>query len=199
LVAAVSFAAGWRWIAVQGVDWAALTPAEAARLVRGYGAWGVAASLLLMVIHSFVPFPSEVIAFANGMVFGPALGIAVTWVGAMLGAVLAFALARGLGRPFVRLVLADERRRRIEAVPQHWSMLLLVRLVPLISFNLINYAAGLMGVGWVRFLWTTALGILPVTIALVVLGDRMGAAPAWAWSLLVLAVLVSWWLWRRTK
>jgi len=199
LIAAVSFAAGWRWLAAHGIDPGALTPAQAAQMVRGFGAWAVAASLLLMVVHSFVPFPSEVIALANGMVFGQALGIAVTWSGAMLGAVLAFALARWLGRPFVRLVIADERRRRIEAVPQHWSMLLVVRLVPVISFNLINYAAGLMGVGWRSFLWTTALGILPATVAMVGLGDRMGAAPAWAWALLALAAIAAWWLWRRAK
>ncbi len=96
----------------------------------------------------------------------------------------------------MRLVLADERRRRIEAVPQHWSML---RLVPAISLNLINYAAGLMGVGWGRFLWTTALGILPATIVIVVLGDRMGAAPAWAWALPGLVAIAAWWLWRRAK
>ena len=43
--------------------------------------------------------------------------------------------------------------------------LLLARLVPVISFNLINYAAGILHVGWWRFLWTTSLGILPITVA----------------------------------
>ena len=43
------------------------------------------------------------------------------------------------------------------------------RLVPVISFNLINYAAGILHVSWWRFLWTTSLGILPITVASVVL------------------------------
>ena len=54
-----------------------------------------------MVLHSFVPFPAEVVAMANGMLYGPLWGTLITWVGAMLGAYLAFGLARWLGRPFV--------------------------------------------------------------------------------------------------
>ena len=65
------------------------------------GIWGIVGAVLLMVLHSFVPFPAELLPIANGMVFGPLLGVVVTWSGAMLGAVVAFALARLLGRPFV--------------------------------------------------------------------------------------------------
>ncbi|HKC31211.1 MAG TPA: VTT domain-containing protein, partial [Burkholderiales bacterium] len=75
--------------------------------------------------------------------------------------------------------------------------LLLVRLVPLISFNLVNYAAGLLGVGWWTFLWTTALGILPLTVAMVLLGGQILAAPLWAWALGALVLLVLWFSWRR--
>jgi hypothetical protein len=47
-----------------------------------------------MVAHSFVPLPAEIIAIANGMVFGAVVGSIITWTGAMLGAICAFALAR---------------------------------------------------------------------------------------------------------
>ena len=42
-----------------------------------------------MVLHSFIPFPAEFLAIANGMVFGPVLGTVITWSGAMAGALLA--------------------------------------------------------------------------------------------------------------
>ena len=71
--------------------------------ILSWGMWGVAAAILLMVLHSFVPFPAEVVAMANGMLYGPLWGTLITWVGAMLGAYLAFGLARWLGRPFVGL------------------------------------------------------------------------------------------------
>ncbi len=199
LVAAAAFYAGWRFMAARGLDLTALTPADVARFVRGFGVWGPVGAMGLMVLHSFVPLPAEVIALGNGMIFGPALGVAVTWSGAMLGAILAFALARRLGQPFIRLVLSERRWQQLQWLPRHAGMLIAVRLVPVISFNLINYAAGLIGVGWWTFLWTTALGILPFTIVEVVLGHYLGRAPAWLWAEAAIIVLGAWLIWRRMR
>jgi uncharacterized membrane protein YdjX (TVP38/TMEM64 family) len=187
----------WRGLAAQGVSIAALDVGEVESFVRSWGAWSAAASVALMVLHSFLPLPAEIIPIANGMLFGPLLGIALTWTGAMLGAVLSFALARALGRPFVRLVVADARWAAIERVSPRPGILLLVRLVPFISFNLVNYAAGLTGVRWWPFLWTTALGILPLTVAMVLAGAEILQAPLWAWLAGALALAVLWLLFRR--
>ncbi|MCL4802120.1 MAG: VTT domain-containing protein, partial [Burkholderiales bacterium] len=70
-----------------------------AETIRSWGRWGVAASIGLMIAHSFVPFPAEVVALANGMVYGAFWGTVVTWIGAMLGASAAFAVGRARGRP----------------------------------------------------------------------------------------------------
>src|SRR3990172_6952202 len=79
-------------------------------LIRSWGAWGVAGSIGLMVAHSFLPFPAEIIALANGMVYGPLWGAVITWTGAMLGASVAFGLGRALGRPFVMRVLSERHQ-----------------------------------------------------------------------------------------
>ena len=72
-------------------------------LIRSWGMWGVFGSICLMVVHSFVPFPAEFIAFANGMTYGPLWGTLITWTGAMLGALIAFALARKPAPPASRV------------------------------------------------------------------------------------------------
>ena len=93
----------------------------------------------------------------------------------MLGAAAAFGLARLLGWPFIRRILSAGHRERLAA----WSKergavgLLISRLIPVIAFNLINYAAGLAGISWWTFLWTTGLGILPLTALFTVMGDRL--------------------------
>jgi uncharacterized membrane protein YdjX (TVP38/TMEM64 family) len=69
--------------------------------------------------------------------------------------------------------------------------------VPAISFNLVNYAAGVLGVDWWTFLWTTAIGILPLTIVTVLVGDRFLAIPLWVWALTALAFLAPWLIWRQ--
>ncbi|MEO8837262.1 MAG: hypothetical protein ABI351_00955, partial [Herbaspirillum sp.] len=43
-------------------------------VIQSWGAWGVLGSISLMAVHSFLPFPAEVIALANGMVYGPLWG-----------------------------------------------------------------------------------------------------------------------------
>ncbi len=190
----------WRALAQHDIDLADMSPADAQRLAASWGAWSAAVAVLLMVLHSFVPLPAEIIAIANGMLFGTWLGIALTWAGAMLGAVLSYALARALGRPFVRLLVSERRWRQVETLSLTPSTLIFVRLVPLISFNLVNYAAGLLGVRWWPFLWTTALGILPLTVAMVVAGEGMLQSPLWLW-LAIAAALILLWLalqrWRR--
>jgi uncharacterized membrane protein YdjX (TVP38/TMEM64 family) len=163
-------------------------------LIRSWGSWGVLGSIGLMVVHSFVPFPAEIVACANGMVYGPLWGTVITWVGAMLGAAAAFGLARLLGWPFVRRILSAEQRERLAA----WSgqrgavALLISRLIPVIAFNLINYAAGLAGISWWTFLWTTGLGILPLTALFTIMGDRLLTLPPWTWLLLGAVVLIGW-------
>jgi uncharacterized membrane protein YdjX (TVP38/TMEM64 family) len=105
----------WIFIALSMGGWFDGMSAEAFKdLVVSWGVWGVFASILLMVLHSFVPFPAEFVAIANGMCFGPVLGTAITWVGAMLGAVLAFALSRRFGRPLVERIVSRNSWNRLD-------------------------------------------------------------------------------------
>ena len=173
---------GWVWLRARGIDLSAMSTADVEAMVRSWAPWTWLGSIALMVLHSFVPLPAEIIALANGMLFGPWWGVAVTWVGAMLGAVLAYGLARALGRPAARAFIPTRHWARLEAIPIQAGPLLVIRLMPVISFNLVNYAAGVLGVPWWRFLWTTALGILPIVVTMVVLGRELMAAPWWIWG-----------------
>lgn len=162
--------------------------------ILAWGAWGVLASVALMIVHSFLPFPAELVAVANGMIFGAFWGTVITWIGAMLGASIAFGLARGMGRPLVIRILSPGQWERVS----RWSMergavsLLGARLVPVIAFNLVNYAAALTAVSWWTFLWTTGLGILPFTVLLCVLGDEMMGMPPWVAILFAAAAGALW-------
>ncbi len=162
--------------------------------VRAWGAWGVAGSIGLMIAHSFLPFPAEILACANAIVYGGLWGAVITWVGAMLGASITFALVRWLGRPFVaRMVPAHKwQRMSLWSRERGAAALLTARLIPAIAFNLINYLAALSEIPWWTFLWTTALGILPLTILLSILGEGMLTMPTWAWVLLGTLALASW-------
>ncbi|HEX5078565.1 MAG TPA: TVP38/TMEM64 family protein [Geminicoccaceae bacterium] len=174
-----------------------LSPGAVEQLIASWGMWAVACSILLMVLHSFVPFPAELVAIANGMLYGPLWGTLITWCGAMSGALLAFGLVRWLGRPFVCGVLGARHRDAVDrwALRQGGGALLLSRFVPVISFNLINYAAGLTAISWWTFTWATGLGILPLTFLMVLTGDRLWTGGLAAWLLLLPTALLGWLLW----
>ena len=175
-----------------------------AERIRGLGNWGHAAVIGLMVVHSFVPFPAEILALCAGAVYGTLWGTVLIWVGAMIGASLSFALARWLGQPFVNAVLGPRSRARLDGwtVEQGAVTLLVARFIPIIAFNLINYAAGLTRVSWATFLWTTGLGIVPLTVLMVWMGARMMEL-TWPWLLglavagIVVVCCGHWWARKR--
>ena len=188
---------------IEGADWCLWWPhmslSEAAEFIRYSGSLGILASIGLMVIHSFVPFPAELVAIANGMVYGSFWGTVITWVGAMLGASLAFGLSRRYGRPFVNGILSRKRAQRLDDwVAQHGAGTLFVsRFIPVISFNLINYAAGLLRISWLTFAWTTGIGILPITFLMVAMGEKVHRLPWLVWILFLAGGLILWFLCQR--
>jgi|GEM_PF-829525 len=160
--------------------------------VKSWGIWGYFGVVGLMIVHSFVPFPAELLAIAAGMCFGAVWGTALTWVGAMAGGLLAFGLSRKLGRPFVADMLAPKQMMRIDGWSNTTSItaLIVVRFIPVIAFNLINYAAGLTRVTWWRFTWTTAIGILPITVLMAIAGAQMREPTVSDWLFLIGAGLL---------
>ena len=158
-----------------GYDEVSITGPGMADWIGGIGNWGPVAIVALMVLHSFIPFPAEIVALCAGAVFGTLFGSALTWTGAMIGASLSFWLARLLGRAAIERLLPVRHRRVLDdwADDQGALTLLVSRFIPVIAFNLINYAAGLTRVSWWTFIWTTSIGILPLTILMAYLGARM--------------------------
>lgn len=181
------------------IKWPHFSLDEVLQLIRASGPWGIVVSLGLMIIHSFIPFPAEFVAIANGMIYGPFWGVVITWSGAMMGACVAFALAKKLGKPFVDRLLNRQQQNKLDDWMQQYGTgsLLFSRFIPIIAFNLINYAAGLCDVRWRTFLWTTGLGILPLTIIMVVIGDQLHTIPQSIWLLLLFVGLLSWFIIHR--
>ena len=176
-----------------------------AETIRSWGMWGIAGSIGLMVLHSFIPFPAEILAFANGILFGVFWGTVVTWIGAMLGASVAFGLARRFGRPLVERMVTEKHWQTVDrwAGRNGWQAVLVGRFIPVIAFNLINYAAGLTRISWWQFLWTTGVGILPMTLVMVVMGDSMEHFGWKSWAALSAAGVGLWlllhWIGRRRR
>lgn len=196
---AVVLTGGLFWYVLPGQSpslWQVTNSVEAAGdLIRSWGNWGVAASVTLMVFSALTPFPAELVAVANGVVFGPALGAAITWGGGMIGALLAFCFSRAFAKPIAGRLMNRRFQRwtgsRSEL--ESGTTLLFARLIPLIPFCLLNYAAGMSNMGWRTFVWATSLGILPLTILMAFAGDWLGTLQ-WQIGSVVLAAGLTLWL-----
>ena len=167
--------------------------------IQGLGPWAPLTSTALMVLHSFVPFPLELLAVANGLVFGTWGGIAITWVSMVVSSWTGYGVARFAGPLVFRLAPGDRLERMEEWTQQRsdWQ-LVAVRFIPIISFSLLNLAMGLLGVSFWRFTWTTALGIIPIVVVSVISGHLLTIGP-WGWAVVGLLVvgLVVWEMYRR--
>lgn len=192
LAGAVLLGLGWLY-ALPVMDFIGeISIREIEQTVQSWGMWGVFASIGLMVIHSFVPFPAEFIAMANGIIYGPLWGTLITWVGAMLGALAAFGLSRIVGRRFVEAMVARRNWHMLdEWASQSGGYFVFVgRFIPLISFNMINYAAGLTAMPWWTFCLATGVGIIPMTVLMVVMGDQIETISWQIWLAVTAAVII---------
>lgn len=157
-----------------------------------------------MTAIAILPFPAEFPAVLNGMMFGPIVGTLITWSGALAGAQISFELSRRLGRPLAERVVPHSTLARADrfVLGTGWWGLLVPRLIPLVAFTALNWAAGLTPIPRWRFFWTTAVGILPGAIAFTVAGAGASAVvrrfPDLTWALAgALTVYVVWLAVRR--
>ncbi|MES2145722.1 MAG: VTT domain-containing protein [Pseudomonadota bacterium] len=126
--------------------------------------------MVLAVIAS--PIPSGPIAIAAGAIFGTMAGAIYVIIGAVVGAILAFAIARSFGHDAIRR--SDNAVMKYIAKPRsQWSLMAVVfasRLVPFVSFDAVSYAAGFTNLTYPRFAIATLAGCAPVSFALAAMG-----------------------------
>ncbi len=157
------------------------------------GAAGALVLLALVLAHSVIPYPAELTTAAAGYVYGFGLGWALMMVAWFLTGLLAYELAREVGRPVARRLIGARRLTKAEQFVQRGGStgLIAARFVPLIPFNAVCYAAGITGVERSRYAWTTIIGIAPFCLVVTYLGSRLQTVSLTDWRLwlVVLALL----------
>ena len=148
---------------------------EVRKEIDGLGAWGPLLILGMALIHAVVFFPAEVIDAAAGYAYGFFPALLLMMCGWLLSGILCFAVGGSVARPLLDRWLGAERFERIEAMIERGgpTLLLAMRLIPILPFSIVSYAAGAARVPFWRFVWTTALGYLPITAISVYFGTRL--------------------------
>ncbi|MFT4043099.1 MAG: VTT domain-containing protein [Gordonia sp. (in: high G+C Gram-positive bacteria)] len=142
---------------------------------EGFGAGFVWVFFLVYTLITVFPFPRTVFTVMSGVLFGPVIGLVGALGATMAAALIAFALARRIGRaraaPYLQqpVMMAVDSRLRARG----WLAIGSLRLIPICPFWLVNWCAGMSSVRLLPYTLATALGVAPGTVAVVLLGDAL--------------------------
>ena len=139
------------------------------------GAAGPLLILALALLHAVVFYPAEIVDAAAGFAYGFFPALVLMMVGWLLSGLLCWAIGRRVARPLFDRWFGAERFQRVERAIERGgpTLLLAMRLIPILPFSVVSYAAGAARVPAWRFVWTTALGYLPITALSVYFGTKL--------------------------
>ena len=147
--------------------------------LRALGVWAPIGFIVIYATATVLFFSGAILSLAGGALFGPVWGTAWNLAGATLGATAAFLLARSIAGEWAARRIGGRLRRLIDGVTaEGWRFVALMRLVPLIPFNLLNYAFGLTGISLPVYVLTSAICMLPGAVAYTWLGYAGRSAAA---------------------
>lgn len=178
IIVALVMGAIWLLLRQLGMP-VSLAPEALADWLNQQGMYGPLLLMLLMILAVVVgPIPTLPISAASGLVYGVFTGTAIAVSGALAGSIIAFYLARVLGREAVRRKLGDNPVFSATGSQRFLFMAVtLTRLIPLFSFALISYAAGVTAISFWRYALATTLGMLPMTFVFAGLGHSFELSP----------------------
>lgn len=169
------------WIALMGaLAWLAMAKGwfEPQRLQHFLERLGPFAPLAFMGLMALAvvstSLPTIVLDIAAGIIFGPIMGTLYAVIGAEVGALIAFFVARRLGRDAMTRMLkkdisfCDRCARR-----QLPTIIFLTRLIPVFNFDLVSYGAGLTAIPLPAYALATFLGMIPPTFIFVTYGQSV--------------------------
>ncbi|MEN6595138.1 MAG: VTT domain-containing protein [Clostridiaceae bacterium] len=167
--------------------------------ISGFGPLAPLAYIAAFTLLPAAFFPVAVLAVAGGLLFGLWLGSLYTFIGAILNCSLMFLLSRFVGHARVSQLVekkfSPKWRARLSQAggSKGFLLLFILRLIPAVPYNLINYAFGLTDMRMGTYLLASAIGIIPGTFVFINLGDKaldVTSPSFWLAVLLIAALLI---------
>lgn len=145
-------------------------------LVNRIGPWGPIAYIGLLIISVVASqIPGAPLAIAAGAIWGPLTAGTYTIIGGFLGAMLAYELGKHLGQSFFQTLTGKKITISPDLATNLMGWFILIsRLVPVLSFDLVSYGAGMAGLSLPIYASTTLVGMIPSTLLLTYMGGTFG-------------------------
>lgn len=151
-----------------------LDPEKLRSFIASWESMAPSVFIAISAIRPVFLFPASILSIVGGILFGSLLGTLYAVAGSTLGAVVAYSLSKILGSDFIHIIFGNQLLR-IESIlsEQGIRIIFVLRLIPVIPFDLVNYASGLVRVKFLDYVTGTALGLVPATFAYTFLGESL--------------------------
>jgi uncharacterized membrane protein YdjX (TVP38/TMEM64 family) len=183
---------------------------------KGMGAAGGAIYAIVYILGTALFFPGLPLTLGAGFLYGAIIGTLVVSPASVAGATLAFLIARYVARDWVtrRLKKYPQAAAIDRAIEKNgFKAVVLLRLQPVLPFNILNYALGLTSIRLRDYMLASWIGMFPATVLYVYLGSTMNnisdllrgrpnsgmAGRFLLWGGLAAIVVLVWWLGRIAK
>lgn len=137
-----------------------LTTQQLGLFLESVGIWAPLMFVIIYVVGICLFLPGTLLTAMGAALFGPYWGFVYVWLGAMIGACLAFLIGRYLGRDFAASLIGDKLRRFDDAIERNGFATVLYLRLMYFPFTAMNFGMGLTKVRFWDYLSGTALGIL---------------------------------------
>lgn len=141
------------------------------------GPWGLPATILLFCATAYILAPQFVLIAAAVAAFGPVDGFFYSWIGTVLSGVLTFYTGRFAGADFVRRYGGNTVNRMSRFIGRNdFLASAVVRNLPTAPFIVVNMAFGVSHANFWRYIGGLAIGVVPKTLIVALLGQSVLSA-----------------------
>jgi uncharacterized membrane protein YdjX (TVP38/TMEM64 family) len=179
-----------------------LTPEGFRQTVKNLGLLGPFVYIAILALSVVIsPIPSAPLAVMAGTIWGAFLAGIYSIIGGFIGGLIAYFLGRTLARSAIKALTGKIIYFSKNKGETYLSWLIFItRMLPIFSFDLISYAAGIAGISLPKYTLATFLGMIPSTFLLTYMGGALsvGTPLGIAISVIFLIVIIVLpWLIRR--
>lgn len=168
-----------------------LSPETLQSFVNSFGVSGYLTLFLSQFIMSLTPVPDSILAVMGNVLYGPLIGSTIVYIAMLLAAIVHYVFAHRMGQKYVMKHIP-------EAAPYIQKLhggnvflkLVIIRVFSVVSFDISAYIAGVAGVKFKTFFYSTVVGLIPITINNILLSQGI-AAKNWSQFIVIGAAYIT--------
>jgi len=163
LIAIIAIVVLYRQLCIQCVDLEAFKPSNIKSYILGFGPWAVIVYIVLYATNTVTLLPPiGIMSLSAGAILGPLYGTIGVMLGSFLGTSATFLISRKVGGPFVQRIVKGKAKDFQEKLDRNgFKAILLIRLIPVLPWEVVNYASGLSKIKYRDYILATLIGIFP--------------------------------------